>query len=53
MKYDEHNTLSSFTPIVLKTTRDDGMVITATISLTNRIAVKINDKLIDAVKPIK
>lgn len=52
VKYDEHNTLSSFTPIVLKTTRDDGVVITATISLTNRIAVKINDKLIDSVKSI-
>lgn len=53
VKYDEHNTLSSFTPIVLKTTRDDGTVVSATISLTNRIAVKINDKLIDSVKPIR
>lgn len=44
-KYDEHNTLSSFIPIVLSTTLDDGTKLEAKISLTNRITLKINDKL--------
>lgn len=42
---DEHNTIHSFTPIKLSTTDKDGTKIEATISLTNRIAIKINDKI--------
>ena len=42
---DEHNTIFSFTPIKLSTTIKDGTKIEATISLTNRIAIKVNDKL--------
>lgn len=44
-KYDEHNTLISFTPITLTATLDDGSEVKATISLTNRVALKINGKL--------
>lgn len=44
-KYDEHNTLISFTPILLSASLDDGSEVKATISLTNRIALKINGKL--------
>lgn len=42
---DEHNTLISFTVIKLNTTDKDGNKIEANISLTNRIAIKVNDKL--------
>lgn len=42
--YDEHNTLITFTPIKLSTTLDNTKV-EATISLTNRIAVKADDKI--------
>lgn len=44
-KFDEHKTLSSFTPIVLSCTLDSGEKVQVTISLTNRITLKINDKL--------
>ena len=44
-KCDEHNTFTSFTPITLSTVLDDGSEVKATISLTNRIALKINGKL--------
>lgn len=44
-KYDEHNTLIPFTPITLTATLDDGSEVKATISLTNRVALKINGKL--------
>ena len=43
---DEHNTLVNFTPIQLSTTTGDGIKIEAMISLTNRISIKANDKLI-------
>lgn len=45
VKTDEHNTLISFTPIYLSSTMDDGTHLEARISLTNRISLKINDKL--------
>lgn len=44
-KYDEHNTITFFTPILLSASLDDGSEVKATISLTNRIALKINGKL--------
>lgn len=44
-KCDEYNTLSSYVPIVLLTTLEDGTKIEAKISLSNRITLKINDKL--------
>lgn len=44
-KYDEHKTLATFSPIVLSCTLESGDKIQATISLTNRISLKINDKL--------
>lgn len=44
-KFDEHKTLASFTPIILSCTLEDGNQLQATISTTNRIALKINDKL--------
>ncbi|MBR5387965.1 MAG: hypothetical protein IK147_00685 [Clostridia bacterium] len=44
--YDEHTTLISWTPICLSTTLDDGTKLEATITLTNRISLKANDKLI-------
>lgn len=46
-KYDEHNTLISYTPITLTATLDDGSEVKATISLTNRVALKINGKLFE------
>lgn len=46
VKYDEHNTIVSHTPIKLSTTLDDGTKLEATISLTNRITLKANDKLV-------
>lgn len=42
---DEHNTLTSFTAIPLSCTLDDGAVLHATITMTNRISLKINDRL--------
>ena len=42
---DEHNTFVTFTAIVLSCTLNDGTRLQATISLTNRIALKINDRL--------
>lgn len=45
VKMDEHNTLFSFTAIPLSCTLDDGTVLSATISMTNRISLKINDRL--------
>lgn len=45
-KYDEHNTLATFSPILLSCTLDSGEKIQATISLTNRVSLKINDKLL-------
>lgn len=45
VKVDEHNTIVSHVPICLSTTLQDGTNIYATISLTNRIALKINDRL--------
>lgn len=44
-KYDEHKTLATFSPIVLSCTLDSGEKVQATISLTNRVSLKINDKL--------
>lgn len=44
-KYDEHNTIATFTPIILSCTLDDCTDIMATITLTNRISLKINNKL--------
>lgn len=45
VKFDEHNTLASYTPIQLSCTLENGDNIQATISLTNRIALKINNNL--------
>lgn len=45
IKYDEHNTLVSHVPIYLSCALDDGTDIQATISLTNRISLKINNRL--------
>lgn len=42
---DEHNTIQFFTPIVMSATMNDGTVLQATISLTNRISLKINNQL--------
>lgn len=44
-KYDEHKTLATFSPIILSCTLESGEKIQATISLTNRVSLKINDKL--------
>ena len=44
--FDEHNTLMSFTPIKLSTTLDNGTVLEATISLSNRIVLKINNRVV-------
>ena len=45
-KYDEHKTLVTFSPIILSCPLGSGEKIQATISLTNRISLKINDKLL-------
>lgn len=45
-KCDEHNTITTFSPIYLSTTMKDGTVVDATITLTNRISLKVNDKLL-------
>lgn len=42
---DEHNTVMTFTAIQLSCTLDDGTVVTANITLTNRISLKINNRL--------
>lgn len=44
-KIDEHNTLVSFTAIPLSCTLDDGTDIKVTITMTNRISLKINNQL--------
>lgn len=44
-KYDEHNTLVSFTAIQLSCTLNDGTDIKATITMSNRISLKINNQL--------
>ena len=46
--YDEHNTLFNYTPIILSTIFGED-IIEAKISLTNRIAVKVNNKLINKI----
>ena len=46
-KCDEHSTLLYFTPIKLSTTLDDETKLEATITLTNRITLKANDKLLN------
>lgn len=46
VKCDEHNTLISFTPIVMSCKLDDGTMLKATISMSNRIALKADDKLL-------
>lgn len=43
--FDEHKTLISFTPIILSCTLEDGNLLQATISTSNRISLKINNKL--------
>lgn len=43
---DEHNTVVSYIPINLSTTVNNDMELDATISLTNRISLKVNNKLI-------
>lgn len=45
VKLDEHNTLISFTAIHLSCTLNDGTDMNATITLTNRISLKINNQL--------
>ena len=45
IKTDEHNTIISYTAIHLSCTLDDGTLLDATISMTNRISLKINNKL--------
>ena len=42
---DEHNTIMSFTPIILSCDIDEGDVVTATMTLLNRISLKINNRL--------
>ena len=49
-KFDEHNTLLAFTPIKLTTKLDQTTDIEATITLTNRISLKINNKLLEPIK---
>lgn len=46
VKCDEHITLISFTPIVMSCKLDDGTMLKATISMSNRIALKADDKLL-------
>ena len=46
VKVDEHRTTFSLVPITLSTTLETGDVITATISVSNRISVKFNNRLI-------
>lgn len=44
-KSDEHNTIVYHTPIHLSCTLDDGAALEATISLTTRVSLKINNQL--------
>ena len=44
-KYDEYKTSFSYSPIILSCTLDTGEKMQATISLTNQVSLKINDKL--------
>ena len=50
VKVDEHITMVSFVPITLSATIETGDIVTATISLSNRISVKINNRLIQPKK---
>lgn len=52
VKMDEYITSISFTPIRLSCTLEDGTNISATVSLTNRISLKINDRLYKATETI-
>ncbi len=45
IKYDEHNTIVSHVAIPLSCTLDDGTDIEVVITLTNRISMKISDRL--------
>ena len=45
IKVDEHNTIQTYAPIWLSCTLDDGTFISAVISTSGRIALKINDRL--------
>ena len=45
-KCDEHNTITSFYPIYLSTTMEDGIEVEATITTFNRISLKVNNKLL-------
>lgn len=49
-KFDEHNTLTSFTALTMSCTLNDGAVVQVTISIMNSISLKINGRL---QKPIK
>lgn len=44
-KVDEHDTVISFTAILLSCTLNDGTDMQATITMTNRISLKINNQL--------
>lgn len=46
VKYDEHKTFSSFVPIYLSCTLPSGDIADVTISTSNKIALKINNKLV-------
>ena len=49
-KVDEHNTIFTYTAINMSCTLDDGAEVWATISMTNRISLKINNRLYNGVK---
>ena len=49
-KMDEYNTAVSFVPITMSTTLVSGEIIDATISLSNRISVKLNNRLLAPIK---
>jgi len=49
-KFDEHNTIISYIPIKLSTTLNKKTKLEATISMTNRISLKVNDKLANTKK---
>ncbi|MDE6356274.1 MAG: hypothetical protein K2L67_03425 [Clostridia bacterium] len=49
-KADEHNTIFTYTAINMSCTLDDGAEVWATISMTNRISLKINNRLYNRVK---
>ncbi len=44
-KFDEHDTLISYTPIILSCELDNGTFVQATISTFNRISLKVNGRL--------